>query len=123
MPHLATPLTVSLPPCMCRCLLDALSCLHKAGYGHGDLARRDVLSITEHNFMLIDLESVLKLGTPPDPMPAEGPMAAAVEEDGTLTARSDLYMLGSMLKDDVGAGQGRSICPSRAGNQPTTGGG
>jgi hypothetical protein len=73
--------------------------LHKAGYGHGDLAWRNVLSTTDHNFMLIDLESVLKLGTPPDPMPAEGPMAAAVEEDGSFTARSDLYMLGCMLEE------------------------
>lgn len=85
---------------MCRCILLALQALHAAGWGHGDLCWENVILITGGHFTVIDLESVVSLGSDvqEEPLLTWEPPAEALDGDGTFTSRSDLYMLGMMLE-------------------------
>lgn len=90
-------------PGLCRCILQALRTLHGANWGHGDLRWPNVIWLHSDHFVLIDLEGVVKLGSTGLGSPGQTPLAwgpnnEALDGEGVFTARSDLYMLGCMLR-------------------------
>lgn len=97
--------------CCYRCVLMAVQWLHVRGWGHGDIRWENIISETEKLFRLIDLESALRLGTDctqMNPLYAWGDQCAALEQ-GVFTAKSDLYMIGALMRQasvDDQAGQG-----------------
>jgi hypothetical protein len=83
-----------------RCILHALAALHNAGFGHADLRWPNVIVTGRQNYVLIDLEDAIKLGTAPDPA-ADMPKAwqeGAVLVDGKYVPQSDLRQLASLFQ-------------------------
>eukprot|EP00878_Enallax_costatus_P016734 GHUV01017559.1.p1 GENE.GHUV01017559.1~~GHUV01017559.1.p1 ORF type:complete len:119 (+),score=32.90 GHUV01017559.1:377-733(+) len=84
---------------MCRCVAEALRCLHEAGWGHGDVRWANVIWVAPGHYCLIDLESVVLLESEPEgPFPHAWGSNGEALEGGKFTPRSDLYMLGKMLQ-------------------------
>ncbi|KAG5177707.1 hypothetical protein JKP88DRAFT_226426 [Tribonema minus] len=89
-----------------RCILQGLKALHRAGFGHGDLRWPNVILTTASQFVLIDLEGAMQLGSVVD-LGENVPRAwenGAVLEDGRYTAKSDLRQLANMVKGCAAAG-------------------
>lgn len=80
--------------------MQAVKWLHIHGWGHGDIRWENVIMETERAFRLIDLEAARRLGTDCShvvpPLRAWGENGEALE-DGVFTARSDLYMIGTLM--------------------------
>jgi hypothetical protein len=80
--------------------LTGLQHLHKGQWGHGDVRWANVMCEERGRYRLIDLESAQKLNEKTKGFDAKawGHQKEALE-DGKFTAKSDLYMVGRMLKE------------------------
>lgn len=88
-----------------RCILSGLQSMHNAGYGHGDLRWPNVIVTARDHFVLIDLESAVKLGTRFDTTSQSSmPQAwrnGAVLVQGQYTVQSDLQQVADMFAHDT----------------------
>lgn len=84
---------------VCRCILQGLRSIHATGFGHGDLRWENVILVPPRRYILIDLESVIKLGSKVQlPYPAAFESGQSLSRDGRYTEASDLYSLGAMME-------------------------
>jgi hypothetical protein len=89
-----------------RCILQGLSALHAAGYGHGDVRWPNIIELPpwhSEKYVLIDLEGVVKLGstfTAPhiDKFPSWR-FGTVLQNHQVYTAQSDLLQVGYMVSE------------------------
>ncbi|KAG5189087.1 hypothetical protein JKP88DRAFT_243346 [Tribonema minus] len=84
-----------------RCILQGLRVLHSNNIGHGDLRWPNVIKTSASQFVLIDLEGAMPLGSTVDLDIQMMPIAwqeGAVLENNRYTAKSDLLQLANMLR-------------------------
>jgi hypothetical protein len=85
-----------------RCILSGLKSIHAAGFGHGGLRWPNVIVTGRDQFVLIDLEGAVKLGTVFDTASVDSlPTAWRAGEvlwNGQYTVQSDLQQVADMIR-------------------------
>ena len=88
--------------CSARCILSGLKSIHAAGFGHGDLRWPNVIVTGRDQFVLIDLEGTVRLGTVFDTSSVDSwPTAwrsGDVLRNGRYAVQSDLQQLAEMIR-------------------------